>query len=184
MSQLSYKPTPSQVEVTLLINVSIEMTFTLAIDGRDYIGGAFTVTFTSGQSAAGISLQCLDIEIINDHSLEYNKVFSVTLNTSQQDASVVRISNTQYRTLVTITEDPEADSKYKSTYIHDHTFLIKSDVHIGMMEVYYQVVEGQQPLVTLCAELYQGELGRNLTVMLTILNTSIENSGMYIIVEA
>ena len=89
-----------------------EMTPTIAIDGKDYIGGTFTLTFTSGQSAAGDNLQCLSIMIINDHSLEYDELFVVTLNTSQQDASIVRISNTQSSTLVTIIEDPVADSKF------------------------------------------------------------------------
>ena len=48
-----------------------------------------------------------------------------------------------------------------------------------MMQVYYSVVEGEQPFVTLCAVLYQGELGRNLTVMLTILNSSQGDTGTY-----
>ena len=43
----------------------------------------------------------------------------------------------------------------------------------------YQVVEGEQPFVTLCAVLYYGELGRDLTVLLTILNSSQGDTGLF-----
>ena len=48
-----------------------------------------------------------------------------------------------------------------------------------MMQVNYTVVEGEQTFVTLCAVLYQGELGRNLTVMLTVQNSSQGDTGIY-----
>ena len=57
-------------------------------------------------------------------------------------------------------------------------------IQIGMTPpLYRQVVEGQQPFVTICAGLYDGELGRNLTVMLTIINSSLGHTGMQIILE-
>ena len=43
--------------------------------------------------------------------------------------------------------------------------------------MYYSVVEGEQTFVTLCAVLYQGELGRNLNVMLTVQNSSQGDTG-------
>ena len=48
-----------------------------------------------------------------------------------------------------------------------------------MMEVYYQVIEGDYPFVTLCAVLYQGGLERNLTVLLTTLNSSLGETGIF-----
>ena len=87
---------------------------TLAIDGRDFIGGRFALTFTPGQSATGNNLQCLNILIINDHTLEYDETFIVTLECSVQDTDVVRISYTENTTLVSIIENPEADGMFNS----------------------------------------------------------------------
>ena len=44
-----------------------------------------------------------------------------------------------------------------------------------MKQTYYQVTEGTQQFVTICVAIYQGELGRDLTVILTILNSSTGN---------
>ena len=45
--------------------------------------------------------------------------------------------------------------------------------------MYYQVVEGEQLFISLCAVLYQGCLGRNLTVLLSSLNNALGESGMW-----
>ena len=49
--------------------------------------------------------------------------------------------------------------------------------------MYYWVVEGEQPFATLCAVLYQGELGRDLTVMLAIQNSSLGDTGTYFVLK-
>lgn len=90
------------------------MIHTLAIDGRDFIGGRFALTFTPGQSATGNNLQCLNILIINDHTLEYDETFIVTLESSVQDTDIVRISYTENTTLVSIIENPGADGMFYS----------------------------------------------------------------------
>ena len=52
-----------------------------------------------------------------------------------------------------------------------------------MTEVYYEVVEGEQPDVTICAALYQGELRHNLTLLLNILNSSLGDTGMFTVTK-
>lgn len=88
------------------------MILLLAIDGKDYIGGRFVLTFTSGQSATGNNLQCIELVLLDDHSLESNETLLVTLNASQQDAGVVRISSTQRELLLMIIELPNSDSMF------------------------------------------------------------------------
>lgn len=51
------------------------------------------------------------------------------------------------------------------------------------MPLYYQVVEGEQPFVTICAVLYDGELGRDLTVNLSIVNSSLGETGKQTILK-
>ena len=77
------------------------------MDGKDYIGGQFTLTFMSGQSAAGNNLQCINIIIFDDETLENDETLVVSLNTTQQDSGFVRISFIQSASLLTIMEDPE-----------------------------------------------------------------------------
>ena len=81
----------------------------LAIDGKDYIGGTFTLTFTSGQSAGENNLQCINLTLLNDNELEYDETLLVTLTSSPQDADVVRVSSTQNQSLITIVEVPTRD---------------------------------------------------------------------------
>ena len=85
--------------------------FSIALDGKDYIGGQFTLTFASGQSAMGENLQCFDLIIINDHILETNETLAVTLNSSRADSDVVRILSTQWKLIVTIVDDPNENSR-------------------------------------------------------------------------
>lgn len=87
----------------LLLNIIL----CLAIDGKDYIGGSFVLTFTPGQSASGDNLKCVDIVIINDHALEYNETLDISLNSTKQYSDVVRISITQNNLLLTIIEDAQ-----------------------------------------------------------------------------
>lgn len=48
-----------------------------------------------------------------------------------------------------------------------------------MMETYYQVVEGEKPFISICAVLYEGKLGRDLSIMLQIENSSLGETGMF-----
>ena len=84
--------------------------FNSAIDGVDYIGGKFTVTFTSGLAATGNNLQCFNLTLLNDESLENNETLLMTLSSSQQDAGFVRISSTRKELFLTIIERPGSDS--------------------------------------------------------------------------
>ena len=84
----------------------------LAIDGRDYIGGQFILTFISGQSVDGNNLQCINLTILDDNSLEYNETLLITLNSTQQDAGVVMISTIRRKLLLTIIETPSSDSTF------------------------------------------------------------------------
>ena len=86
---------------------STDPNLSLAIDGKDYIGGTFTLIFIPGQSASGNNLICVNLTILNDNLLEYNETFIVTLNSTQQDSNYIRISTRQNITLVTIIEDPQ-----------------------------------------------------------------------------
>ena len=86
-----------------------KQSFKLAIDGKDYIGGAFTLTFTSGQSTRGNNLQCINLTLLNDNELEYDESLLVTLTSSPQDAAVVKISSTQNQSLITIVDIPTRD---------------------------------------------------------------------------
>lgn len=52
-----------------------------------------------------------------------------------------------------------------------------------MAEVYYQAIEGEQQVVTLCVVLYQGRLKRNLTVLLTTLKSSLGETGMILTLD-
>ena len=47
-----------------------------------------------------------------------------------------------------------------------------------MVQHYYEVVEGQQPSVTICAAVYQGKLGFDVVVLLTIVNSSLGDTGI------
>lgn len=47
-----------------------------------------------------------------------------------------------------------------------------------MVQGYYEVVEGQQPSVTICAAVYQGKLGFDVVVLLTIVNSSLGDTGI------
>ena len=89
--------------------MSFQTIILLAIDGKDYIGGAFTLTFTSGQSAGGNNLQCINLTLLNDNQLEYDESLLVTLTSSPQDAANVRISSTQNQSLITIVDVPTRD---------------------------------------------------------------------------
>eukprot|EP00731_Ephydatia_muelleri_P007059 Em0003g1307a len=132
-----------------------------AINGKDYNGGQFILVFTSGQSAAGNNLQCIDLIIIDDHVLENNETLIVTLNSTVQDADIVQISPTKRELLLTIIESATVDY-----------------IQIGMMETYYQVVEGEKPFISICAVLYEGKLGRNLSIMLQIENSSLGETAI------
>ena len=50
-----------------------------------------------------------------------------------------------------------------------------------MTKIYYKVVEGELLFVPICAVLYQGRLGRDLTVTLVILNSSLGDTGMHLL---
>ena len=80
-----------------------------AIDGKDYIGGQFNVTFTPGQSATGNKTQCIDLVLLNDYTLENDETLIVTLNLSRQDADVVRIPSAHSVLLLTILEESSKD---------------------------------------------------------------------------
>ena len=51
-----------------------------------------------------------------------------------------------------------------------------------MLETYYEVIEGEQTFVPICAILYEGRLAQKLDVMLTLLNGNLGDTGMYIYV--
>lgn len=68
--------------------------------------------FTSGQSAAGNNLQCIDLIIIDDHVLENNETLIVTLNSTVQDADIVQISPTKRELLLTIIESATVDCMF------------------------------------------------------------------------
>ena len=62
------------------------------------------LTFTSGQSAqAGKNLQCINLTLLNDPASGNNRTLVLTLNSTQQDANVVRISSVQQELILTIT---------------------------------------------------------------------------------
>ena len=86
------------------------------MDGIDYIGGQYTLTFTPGQSAAGDNLQCVNLTLLNDHSLENNETLLVTLGSAQQDTGVVRIPTSRRELLLTILETPATDSRLMKCY--------------------------------------------------------------------
>ncbi|KAL5503337.1 hypothetical protein EMCRGX_G010266 [Ephydatia muelleri] len=132
-----------------------------AIDRKDYVGGIFTLVFTSGQSAVGNNLQCIDLVLIDDHEFENEEHLSITLISTSEFASVVRISPIKKELLVLIIEIPTTDI-----------------IQIGMKESFYQAVEGETPFVTICAVLYQGALARDLTVMLTVLNSTVGDTAI------
>ena len=58
-----------------------------------------------------------------------------------------------------------------------------SVIQIGMMESFYQAVEGETPFVTICAVLYEGALARDLTVMLTVLNSTVGDTGTVLMIS-
>jgi hypothetical protein len=89
---------------------------TIAMDGIDYIGGQYTLTFIPGQSAAGDNLQCVNLTLLNDHSLENNETLLVTLGSAQQDTGVVRIPTSRRELLITILEAPATDSRLMKCY--------------------------------------------------------------------
>ena len=82
-----------------------------AIDGKDYVGGNFTLVFTSGQSAIGNNLQCMDLVLIDDHEFENEERLFIALNSTPEFASVVRISPAKKELLLLINEIPTTDSK-------------------------------------------------------------------------
>ena len=88
----------------------------LAMDGIDYIGGQYTLTFIPGQSAAGDNLQCVNLTILYEVSLESNETILVTLSSKQQDTGVVRISSTRRELLLTILEIPATNSMLIACY--------------------------------------------------------------------
>ena len=52
--------------------------------------------------------------MLNDNTLENNETVLITLNSTQQDAGIVRISNAHNELLLTIIEDPSSDSMYNN----------------------------------------------------------------------
>ena len=154
-----------------------------AIDGKNYIGGNFTLVFTSGQSAVGNNLQCIDLVLIDDHEFENDERFSITLISTPEFASVVRISPIKKELLVLINEIPTTDSKYKTVIKGDELLCSLSVIQIGMMKSFYRAVEGETPFVTICAVLYQGALARDLTVMLTVLNSTVGDTGTVLMIS-
>ena len=154
-----------------------------AIDGKDYIGGNFTLVFTSGQSAIGNNLQCIDLVLIDDHEFENEERLFIVLNSTPEFASVVRISPAKKELLVLINEIPTTDSKYKTVMKGDELLRSLSVIQIGMMESFYRAVEGETPFVTICAVLYEGALARDLTVMLTVLNTTVGDTGTVLMIS-
>ena len=156
-----------------------------AIDGKDYIGGNFTLVFTFGQLAVGNNLQCIDLVLIDDHEFENDERFSITLISTPEFASVVRISPIKKELLVLINEIPTTDSKfmYKTVIKGDELLRSLSVIQIGMMKSFYRAVEGETPFVTICAVLYQGALARDLTVMLTVLNSTVGDTGTVLMIS-
>ena len=154
-----------------------------AIDGKDYVGGNFTLVFTSGQSAIGNNLQCIDLVLIDDHEFENEERLFIALNSTPEFASVVRISPAKKELLVLINEIPTTDSKYKIVIKGDELLRSLSVIQIGMMESFYRAVEGETPFVTICAVLYQGALARDLTVMLTVLNSTVGDTGTVLMIS-
>ena len=154
-----------------------------AIDGKDYIGGNFTLVFTSGQSAVGNNLQCIDLVLIDDHEFENEERLSIMLISTPEFASVVRISPIKKELLVLINEIPTTDSMYKTVIKGDELLRSLSVIQIGMMKSFYQAVEGETPFVTICAVLYQGALARDLTVMLTVLNSTVGDTGTVLMIS-
>eukprot|EP00731_Ephydatia_muelleri_P007285 Em0003g1533a len=144
------------------VTVTLQTYPITAIDGKDYIGGEFKLTFSPGQSMSGNNSQCIDLIIINDHLLEHNETLLIILNSTKEDANIVKVSSAGAELLLTILEISPSDT-----------------IQIGMIPLYLQVVEGQQPFVTICAGLYDGELGRNLTVMLTVINSSLGHTALF-----
>lgn len=61
-----------------------------------------------------------------------------------------------------------------SLYLSVFAYIV---VEIGMVQDYYEVVEGQKPFVTICAALYHGKLGFDVVVLLKILNCSLVDAG-------
>ena len=82
-----------------------------AIDGKDYVGGNFTLIFTSGQSAVGNNLQCINLVLIDDREFENEESLSITLNSTPDFSSVVIISPAKKELLLLINEIPTTDSK-------------------------------------------------------------------------
>lgn len=81
-----------------------------AIDGKDYIGGEFKLTFSPGQSMSGNNSQCIDLIIINDHLLEHNETLLILLNSTKEDANIVKVSSAGAELLLTILEISPSDS--------------------------------------------------------------------------
>ena len=122
----------------------------------------------------------MDLVLLNDNILENDETLLVTINSTQQYADFVKISATQRELLLVIIENPKTDSTLNySFYLKclTHSLYVKKGVYIGLVEVYYKVVEGEQQYVTVCAALYQGKLGRDLTVMMIFLNSTLGDTG-------
>ena len=125
---------------------------------------------------------CVDLPILNDHSLEYNETLLVELIATPQDSAFVKIAHARNSLLVNIIEDAQ-DSMltYFSHDIHDSIcvqFHCTLAIHVGLSQSYYEVVDGEQPVVSICAVLYEGKLEYDIPLELSILSTNIGNSGI------
>ena len=128
-------------------------------------------------------MQCIDLVLIDDHEFENEERLSIMLISTPEFASVVRISPVKKELLVLINEIPTTDSMYKTVIKGDELLRSLSVIQIGMMKSFYRVVEGETPFVTICAVLYQGALARDLTVMLTVLNSTVGDTGTVLMIS-
>ena len=69
---------------------------------------SFELVFTSGQSSANASIQCTQLDVLNDNNLENNETFSVRL--SSNNDHVVIIANRELAHIVI--EEDNTDCKF------------------------------------------------------------------------
>lgn len=133
---------------------------------EDYLDINVNITFTSGQSSNGSNEQCFIIYLIDDNVLEGNETFSLLI-TPAVDDGVVNV--TGGLVTVTITEDPNDSMICKvTTNAAVVTLCLFSpstlDVRVGLIDARFTVTEAVDSSITLCAELQEGCLQRNLTL--------------------
>ena len=76
----------------------------VATPNIDYVNIQNNITLPSGFSALHDDKICINITILNDHSLENNEKFEVMLSATPQDEDVVLVSEAY--DVITIIEDP------------------------------------------------------------------------------